>query len=51
MANLCSTRMSAVQQTMNEEHEAVNRLHNFLNQTPKVTSQLDDINGKLTNLL
>jgi hypothetical protein len=47
MANLASTRMSTVQQTMNEEHETVNRLHNFLNQAPKITAQLDDMNGKL----
>jgi hypothetical protein len=45
IANLCSTRMSAVQQTMNEEHEAVNRLHDFLNQAPKITSQLDEMSG------
>ncbi|KAI6182877.1 Mitogen-activated protein kinase kinase kinase 3 [Aphelenchoides bicaudatus] len=50
MANLCSTRMSAVQQTMNEEHDAVHKFHDFLGQVPKINSQLDDINDQLGEL-
>lgn len=37
--------MSAVQQTMNEEYEAVNALDNLLNQIPKINSQLEEMTG------
>lgn len=50
IGNLCSTRMSAVQQTMNEEYEAVQRLDSILKQMPKMNSQLEEMHSQLNEL-
>jgi hypothetical protein len=50
IGNLCSTRMSAVQQTMNEEFEAVRDMDKLLNQVPKINAQLDEIHKQLGEL-
>ncbi|KAH7723723.1 Protein DSBN-1 a [Aphelenchoides avenae] len=50
LANMASTRMSAVQQSLNERWEAVGSLHDRLAQLPATTKALDDVAKQLAEL-
>ncbi|KAI6178529.1 hypothetical protein M3Y98_00510500 [Aphelenchoides besseyi] len=50
VSNLASTRMSALQQQLNEDWEAVRDLDVLLNRIPTITSQLDEIQKKTSEL-
>uniref|UniRef100_A0A7E4ZVC9 Biogenesis of lysosome-related organelles complex 1 subunit 5 n=1 Tax=Panagrellus redivivus TaxID=6233 RepID=A0A7E4ZVC9_PANRE len=50
LANQTSTRMSGVQQSLNEHWEAVCHLHDRLAELPALTKSLDDIHRQLGDL-
>ncbi|KAI6241252.1 hypothetical protein M3Y99_00349400 [Aphelenchoides fujianensis] len=50
MSNLTSTRMSALQQRLNEDWEAVQKLDALLNRMPAVVSQLEDVQKQMSEL-
>lgn len=50
MSNLTSTRMSALQQRLNEDYEVVQKLDGLLNRIPVVFSQLEDVQKQMNEL-
>ena len=48
MANQTSTRMSSVQQDINEHWEAVCHMHDRISQLPSLSQQVDDLNRQIS---